>query len=64
MGTQESRLTPIAGTGMHPLRLTGELNLSPEAGLWTGQPTECGVTAKRACLVDLLMAEWQFPILF
>lgn len=29
MGTQESRLTPIAGTGMHPLRLTGELNHVP-----------------------------------
>ena len=29
MGTHESRLTPIAGTGMHPLRLTGELNHVP-----------------------------------
>lgn len=64
MGTDESRLTPIAGTGMHPLRLTGELKHVPQAGLWIGQPTERGVTAKRACLVDPFMAEWQFPLLF
>ena len=38
--------------------------MSPEAGLWTGQRTERGVMAKRACLMDLLVAEWQFPLLF
>lgn len=29
MGTDESRLTPIAATGRHPLRLTGELKHVP-----------------------------------